>query len=364
MDFNLHGIAGLRVIDAAPADLRAVTRRLGLPPHPLDHDPDITVRFVDHIPVPPTTRYLGRNDVAFTQDAFFVLQRARGEVRKVQIPFEQLGAPCEIVCERGLAGIPLLIPALNLTMLGKNFVPLHASAFIRDGIGVVVTGSARGGKTSALLAFMAAGAQYVSDDWVYISADGRRMYGLPTPITLRESHLHALPAYRARMRGRQRLRLRALALGSNSRLLRRLERHDALKVFAKAARIAEERGYVETAPAALFGAASCPLVGTPEKIFLTVGHALPTVTIERTSGRDTLDRIALSLEHEWLPLRSYYLKARFAFPTLENPLIEQVGKLELAALARAFAGKEIYVLSHPVPAPAAELFDAVSSVLE
>src|SRR5918997_82180 len=73
----------------------------------------------------------------------------------------------------------IVIRFVNLTALAKGALPLHAAAFTYRGTGVVVTGWAKGGKTETLLGFMAAGAEYVGDEWVYLDANGRHVHGIP-----------------------------------------------------------------------------------------------------------------------------------------------------------------------------------------
>ena len=76
--------------------------------------------------------------------------------------------------------IPLLISIINLTALKKHrCVPIHASAFVYKGTGVVVTGWIKSGKSEALLAFSQHGATYVGGEWVLLDPDGETMYGLP-----------------------------------------------------------------------------------------------------------------------------------------------------------------------------------------
>ena len=140
IDYDLHGLAGVRVVGATARDAAAVDRQLGPIRGPLRRDPDIVVRFVDHLDVEGPLRLLGVDDAGFTDDAFLVL-RARHKARaRVLIPLDRIGRRCEIVCERGLPAVPLLIATLNLTVLARGALPLHASAFFHDGCGVVVTG--------------------------------------------------------------------------------------------------------------------------------------------------------------------------------------------------------------------------------
>src|SRR5262245_51635903 len=166
IDYDLHGVVGIRLLDPSRGDARVVARQLGLPSRPLSREPDIVIRFVDELRLTSPLRYLGLEDSAFTEDAFLVLQDGPGA--RTKIPLEDLGGRCEIVCESGLSGVPLLIAAINTTALAKGVVPLHASAFVHRGVGVLVTGWSKGGKTEALLAFASRGAEYVGDEWIYL----------------------------------------------------------------------------------------------------------------------------------------------------------------------------------------------------
>ena len=110
--------------------------------------------------------------------------------------------------ERGLQAVPLLIPIVNFAALSKGVIPLHASAFAYNDVGILVTGWAKGGKTETLLAFTSKGAEYIGDEWVYLSKDGRYMYGIPEPIRVWDWHLRYLPEYRSLLKGSDRARLR------------------------------------------------------------------------------------------------------------------------------------------------------------
>ena len=98
VDFTLHGFVGIRLIDAAPGDVKMITRQLGPIQAPLNGAPDITIRFVDQFQLNSRLRYLGVNDAAFTDDGFFILRGKHKTRTLVYLPFAKLGEPCEIVC--------------------------------------------------------------------------------------------------------------------------------------------------------------------------------------------------------------------------------------------------------------------------
>ncbi len=138
VDYDLHGLADIRLLNASASDAAAVTRPLGPIQAPLTRAPDIIIRFEDRLPTSSRVRYLGVDEAGFTDDAFLVLRSRHKTRARVQIPVEQIGQQCEIVCESGLPAVPLLIPIINLTVLAKGALPLHAfdatSPLLMDGL--------------------------------------------------------------------------------------------------------------------------------------------------------------------------------------------------------------------------------------
>jgi hypothetical protein len=367
IDYDLHGLTGIRLLNASPGDAAAVTRLLGPIQAPLTGEPDIVIRFVDRLSTSSRIRYLGLDEAGFTDDTFLVLRSKHKARARVQIPFEQIGRQCEIVCERGLPAVPLLIPILNLTVLGKGSLPMHASAFTYNGTGVLTTGWAKGGKTETLLAFMANGAEYVGDEWVYLSCDGQRMYGIPEPIRVWDWHLQDLPQYWPLVGRGDRVKLRMLKLVV--RLMDRavsngLGRGSApVKLIRRMTPLLKRQLYVQLPPQKLFGQGFGPLVGTPDKIFFVASHETPEVTVQPMDPQEIARRMVFSLQEERMDFMSYYLKFRFAFPEIRNELIERVEELQRERLTQVLADKEAYAVYHPYPVSIPALFNALSPFL-
>jgi hypothetical protein len=200
----------VRVVDGDDSDVAAVARQLGPIPRTLTRPPDVTIRFVDRLVPNSRLHYLGARDAGWADDGFYIL-KSRKKPAMVRLPVERIGEPCEVVCERGLPAVPFLIAMLNLAVLANGALPIHAAAFELDGCGVLVTGWSKGGKTELLMAATRAGARYIGDEWVYLTADGS-MFGIPEPIRLWDWHLDQLPEVRARLGRADRLKLRTLPL--------------------------------------------------------------------------------------------------------------------------------------------------------
>ena len=361
-DFDHHGIVGLRLINATPGDIAIVTRQLGYIQKPLSRAPDIVIRFVDQLTFSSPVRYLGVDDVGFTDDAFLVFRGKQKARVKAQIPFDQIGnGQCQIVCESGLPAVPLLMPILNLTVLSKGALPLHASAFNYNGKGILITGWAKGGKTEMLLAYSAQGAEYVGDEWVYISEDGQCMYGIPEPIRIWYWHLQEMPQYKAKVNRSDLVRLQTLNTfvnfldwldGGGSR-----HRSAPFRLIRRINALVRQQLYVQLPPGKLFERTANDLAGSPKKVFFVGSHAHPDLTIQPVDPQEIAGRMVFSLQEEIKDFMSYYLKFRFAFPERSNSFIDRAEEVQRRILSEVLAGKDAYAIYHPYPVSIPALFE-------
>jgi hypothetical protein len=371
VDYDLHGIVGVRLLDAGAEEVRAVSTSIGPPTPRLERTPDLVVRFVERLDG-GRLHWLAGGRAAFTDDEFVLLGGAGRARPRAHVPLAQVGAtPCELVCERGLpGGVPLLVPIVNLTALGKGWVPVHASAFVFNGVGAIAAGWAGGGKTGTLLAFMAAGAVYVSDDWVYVGADGSEMRGLPAPLEVKPEYLDQLPHLRSHaessLHRSQRLRVRGLRFARRAdEAVRGSHRLAATARGAERVRAGLARRLrVRIRPDALFGSRACALAGRLDKVFLVLAHDASDLRLTPADAPDVARRLGFALEHEWKELVSYYVQFRFAFPDARNVLLEEREGRQRAGVARALSGKPAYIVSHASPAPLRQLFDALSPLFD
>jgi hypothetical protein len=365
VDLDLHGVVGIRLIDPSPSDVAVVERQLRLPEQPLGREPDVVVRFVDALPI-EGLRFAEFGQTGFTDDGFYVLQ-SRKRAARVRIGFEGIGDCCEIVCQRGVRSVPLLMAIVTLTALKRDCVPLHASAFVHRGTGVLVTGWAKGGKTEALLAFAAQGAEYIGDEWILLTRDGRRMYGVPEFIRLQEWHLRQMPDVRRSVRASRRMLFElirgldrfhgAVAEGGIDRLLPTGLLTEALPALRRQLN-------VQLDPFALFARGPRAFAASPDRVFLMLSHDEPTMRVSAVDPLEIARRMVASNCYEQQPLLNAYLAYRFAFPGRRNEFIERAPALQAEILESALAGKEAYEVRHPYPMSLKDLYAAMRPYCE
>jgi len=358
VDFDLHGFVGIRLIDAAPSDVAAVRRQLGLPAVELGRTPDIVCRFVDRLALHGTLRRIGRDEAGFTDDAYLILRARHKSRARVQMPMADVGSRCEIVCERGVSAVPLLIAVIAVTALAKGYAPLHATAFTYDGLGVLVTGWTKGGKTETLLAFMEHGARYIGDEWIYVSPDGSRMFGIPEPMRIWEYQLAAIPSYRSATSGRERLRLASLMTGvrAGAAAGAATRRTPLGGLLRRGVPILEQQTWVQIPPSRLFGPDRCDLAGPLDRVVFGQTTEDESVTVEPVDVDYVARRAAVSVEFELGDLLRHYQRFRFAFPEGTNPLLDSIRTRSLEVTRNALRGKGAFILHHPFPSPIPSIY--------
>jgi hypothetical protein len=362
VDFDVHGLAGIRLVDASAGDAAAVRRQLGPLERPLSTQPDITIRFVDRLELDGPLTYIGAGEAAFASDAFLVLRTRHKVPARVLIPMDRIGEPLEIVCERGLTALPLLVPILNFTLLARGSLPLHAGAFRYAGNSVVVTGWSKGGKTETLLAFLEHGAEYIGDEWVYIDDEGTRTAGIPEPIRVWDWHLEQLPEGRRFVGATDRLRLGGIELLGRleRRLPGRIRRLPPGRALGRLMPVLDRQRYVDVPAETIAGGRLGRLTAGFDRLFFLVSWSSPYIGVEPIDPDEVARRMVASLQHERLDFMGYYWKFRFAFPGRASAIVERAEEIERERLRQALAGKPAYRVGHPYPVAFEALYDAIS----
>lgn len=357
-DFDLHGIVGIRLLDATPGDRARVARQLGPLDGTLPGVPDLTVRFVDRLPTDPV-RYVGLQDCGYNDHGFFILRGKGNQRAKALVAFDEIGHHPQIVCERALPAVPHLLAIINLTALSKGALPLHASAFTAGGTGVLVTGWAKGGKTESLLAGVRrGGGSYVGDEWVYLTPD-LQMLGLPEPIRLWAWHLDQLPDLRASRPRPERWRLAAWRATAEALNAWSESPAPGSGVAGRTAPAAGRQAYLQIPPVELFGASAVALRAPLDAVVLVVSHSSAETTVSAAGPTEISGRMSASLADERTAFLAHYRQFRFAFPDRGSDLVEAAGDLEARLLGRIFDGRPALVVAHPQPCDLAVLGDAV-----
>ena len=362
IDFNIHGVVRIRLLDPSPAELRAACKLLGHPSRLPLTNPDITVRFVEDLSA-SGIRFLG-DDEGFTDDGFYLLQKGTRRVM-ARIPFDQIGESCEIVCRSRSGSMPLLMPLVGLTALRRGYIPLHASAVTYDNEGLLMAGWAHCGKTTALLGFASKGAEYVGEDWVLLSENGQTMCGLMRPLELSPWQVDSLPRLWRSVNVKSRCALCGIGVLRAFQKMVQGERVQSSFVFRGLQKVSvalEGRLLPVIMPSAIFGNRICCAGAPADKIFLFLSQEDRRINVQPITPVEMACRLTFLVQHELTPLLQHYVAYRFAFPGLRNEFVENIIEYLPAILTRAFHDKETYIVRLPYPHVFQELYETIWSL--
>lgn len=356
LDLDVHGVVGVRLVGARPADARAAKARLGASARPLGRAPDIVVRFVPRLET-RGLRYVEPGRAGYDDEGYVILSHGRRPVR-ARIPLGVDLPPYVIQCEHGTRPIPLLDAWMRLVALARGYVPLHASAFELDGTGVLVAGGPHAGKTSSMLAFASRGARFIADDLVLLDTDSGAMLGATTELSLADSQLDQLPPDHRFRIGPLR---RGLLAGASllERFGPRTASGDLGGLLHAAGPALRRRLKVRLSPDALFAAPSAGRARA-DVIFLAVSHVSSDTAAERETPARLAARLAAALRLELRPVHDHYDAYRFAFPDRRSELLEGAVERAERLLRRALEDRPVFLLRHPYPPS----FEALRTTME
>ena len=344
------------MIDPSKSDLNILNGHLGSFEKNLNREPDLIFRFKEKLELPSFT-YLGLDSAAFTDDSFYVLSSK--ENLKIKIPFETIGDTSEFLVESGFYDIPWLFDIINLTFLKKNYIPMHATAFEFEGIGFLVSGWSKGGKTEALLAFANHGASYVGDEWIIISGDGKKMYGIPVPICIWEWQFKNIPKLLPKIGLQRKALYKAIHfLDFIHKSLKKagLGKSFPSMILNKAMPPFKRQLNIRVSPDKLFNDQQLKSAGI-DKIILSFSHSASTFRLETGKTADIAKQIFTSNSFEQIPFLELYKTYKFAFPNHTNSFLDNIDEHQYSLLKNALDGKETYLLHHPYPFKFEDLFN-------
>jgi hypothetical protein len=365
VDFDLYGIVGVRLIDPSENDVKYVSRLLSHFKADLSREPDITILFKKNWELGDLT-YLGLNDAAFNEDGFYILSSGRAPL-KVKIPFEQIGGKCEIVCEQGIIGIPLLHYIINLTFLKKNYLPMHASAFSYDDQGALVIGWSKGGKTEALFSFINNGAEFIGDETVIVSPDGKKMFGIPVPVSIWEWQFSEIPELMPKLSKQKKILFKGVHFVERIHSISskgRLKKNAVVKLIGEALPSLRKQLNIRVNPEEIFnGKVHWGMVNL-DKLVITMSHSSEDVTIENCDINEISERMITSNLHELDSFNNYYSIFKFAFPGVTNTFLDNVDEIYKKLLPEALAGIDSYKVLHPYPVSFEKLFTIMKPLFD
>jgi hypothetical protein len=357
VDYDIHGLLGVRLINPAVSLAQAAARQMNpLQPTILTSPPDVIIsrlRDADREQRYRTGDAGDSLESGFDESGFALISRGS----RLSIPFDQVGASCSMACSENFGMRKLLInfmrPALQISLLPKEALALHSAAVSYKGRGILLAGWAESGKTEAMLGFLAAGAYFVSDKWTIVDGDGSSIHHFPTPITVRDWMIDLIPGLRQRVTRAERLRARAA--GVASALLGTRSAVGRLPLVSEVKGLADLAGRVSVTPSQLMGTGdessrweqlkSAPL----SALFLLMTTNDRKISVRPSAAAEIAPRLADCAMYERRAFFGVYERFRYALPERRNALIEGAREMETSLLKSALASKSVFVVEVPFP---------------
>lgn len=152
--------------------------------------------------IAPSPRLSGTGDVAIRADSARLTLRGRGVTGRAEIGqgFAECTVSIEYLADPVALRDEVLEPLVLILLTQRDRTPLHASAFVADGVAILLAGRTGMGKSCLARAADAAGFQVLSDDTVYVQLVPRlTVWGWPVAA-------HLLPQDASDLTGPTRLR--------------------------------------------------------------------------------------------------------------------------------------------------------------
>lgn len=363
VEFNLQDVLCIKLENPTDKDIFMVKNQLGILPNIIlnKKDPDITIRFVENIETNNLT-LLGLDSSGFDDTHFYLLNVGKRKA-KVIIPFKDVGSEITLTCEHGLRHIPLLNHIINFRLIAKGFLPIHASAFLYNGKGVLVPGWKTGGKTEALLSFATHGAKYVSDEWVVLAPDGKNMFGIPGPTSIKDWQFQYVKNLVPHIPFKNKVIF--LSIHTLDRLYKLLQNgwlqsNFFVKILGDMLPSFKRQLKIWKLPRKLFQNQFCSKPIPIDVVFLILMQSLDDISIEETNSSEIIIRMIHTFDFEQKAFWEYYNAFKFAFPNQENDFLKFVKEREFELLEKALRNKRAYKVYRPYPVSFPQLFEKMA----
>ncbi|MCZ6703693.1 MAG: hypothetical protein O6940_11730 [Ignavibacteria bacterium] len=357
VDFDFHGIVGLRLINPSGSDVKIIRKKFEIMPGNLNYKPDLVISYVNELELSDLT-FIGLNTAGYNKDGFFILSNGKDDV-KIKIPFEDIGLKqVKIVCESGSPDVPLLNYIINFIFLSKNLLPLHSTSFEYNGLGALVMGWAKGGKTESLFSFIKNGAKFVSDEVSLISDTGTEILGFKVPICIWDWQFKEIPDLMPELSFKTRLLFKSIHMfdGINKRL--------HIGLLDKALPLLKTQLNIKILPSKIFNSNTIISKTNLDIIVLAMSHDSGEIIVEPTTPQEVIDRMISSQEFERDYFLKYYNIFKFAFPSLRNEFLENVNSLQYSLMKKVLGYKKAFIVKHPYPVSFDELFNKMKTIFK
>lgn len=355
MFINIHDLVRIELLNEPKGIQQVLRSAVGLlEVNSLDADPDITIKFTQHIRLGNRAKFVGTL-IAWEEETLYVMIGGK----KLCIPIKAFeDSRYELTCEADMAPGPLYTLLhyffIQHILVKRGATLVHSSAVFFKNKGLLLPAWSDVGKTGIFLKFVQEGAQPMSDDQTIITRDGT-ILAYPREVDVGR-HPTVIPSSLSFFKRKKFLHLDYITWRTVQQMLLVLG-----AVLGKMpSRILKEAGFQATEKGHGLGPpASVPLAtlfpgdelkksAILDTVFFLTRTNSSEIEINETDGQFLADKIYYTLLCETCAaFLGFYEHLRFAFPDRGGRLIAE-GEAKLKEIvSQAFTGKRLYNVSLP-----------------
>jgi hypothetical protein len=227
-------------------------------------------------------------------------------------------------------------------------------------------GWSNGGKTSILLAFTINGAEYVGDEWIILTSDGKKMFGYPISLSLSKWQLDQMADSKKIVTLNERITFAFLGFLSSLfefALKAGLSNLHSFQFLSKFLKHTKNLMKKKILPHNLFGDKIRDEATPVDLIMLSKRHDNSEIIVKQCDANEVIDRMINSNDYEQLPFFEYYKAFKYAFPERNNEFLDNIKKTHSDLLRKALQGKKSIKVFSPNPVSLENLFSNLAPAL-
>jgi hypothetical protein len=263
----------------------------------------------------------------------------------------------------------LIRPTIQVGMLGREASTVHASSVEIDGSAILVAGWSESGKTETALALMERGAQFQSDKWTVVSADGAAA-PFPISVGVRRWVLPYLPTLRGAMPRSSTARFLAAGVAGTvtTPMLRRGGRGRLTGLVRQAARqglaLADRVALTPSELRRVYGQQDDPTRRLPIRmvVLLTTVPTERSPSIKAADREWVIERLVRSAAFERRAFFAWQERAAYAFPSRATEPSTWIDR-ERRLLHQALGSAELVQVEAPFPTDPRPVADIIRECL-
>lgn len=226
-------------------------------------------------------------------------------------------------------------------------------------------GWSKGGKTEALLSFIKNGAKFVGDETVLISPDGKKMFGIPVPVSIWEWQFSEIQELMPPLSMQKKILFKGVHLIDRVHRVSSksiIKNNSFVKIMGDALPALKRQLNIRIGPEVIFNGMVHWGRANLNRIIIIMSHNNDEITLNKCGTVEIANRMITSSLYELESFHNYYSKFKFAFPGIRNDFLENIDEFYNELLPSVIKGIHSYKVLHPYPVSFEKLYKEMKTI--